>query len=230
MELLIDGYNLLHVTGVFADTVGQGALERLHDRFLDVLARHLGPEQSARATVVFDAKGRRATGRRTRQYAGMTVHYAARHETADGYIVELLQAHHAPRQLVVVSSDHLIQRAARRRRAKAVDSSVWYAELRQSACQPTLIEEMRPDDKLPRSETARWMREFGQDEPRESDASNSDSSETAAGAATEAPAPPSPDQPPVSPPAPTTHENPFPPEYLADVIAELERNDTDAGA
>jgi len=30
---------------------------------------------------------------------------------------------------VVVSADHVIQRAARRRRAKAVDSEAWYAAL-----------------------------------------------------------------------------------------------------
>jgi hypothetical protein len=39
---------------------------------------------------------------------------------------EMIAADHAPRKLTVVSSDHRVQRAAKRRRAIAVDSDVWY--------------------------------------------------------------------------------------------------------
>ena len=63
------------------------------------------------------------------EHRGITVRFAAQYEEADELIEELIRADSAPRRLVVVSSDHRIQRAARRRRAKAVDSDVWYAEL-----------------------------------------------------------------------------------------------------
>jgi predicted RNA-binding protein with PIN domain len=193
VELLIDGYNLLHVTGVFAKKVGPGSLEQLHAAFLEVLAARLGAEQAARTTVVFDAKGRKATQRRALQHAGIQVRYAARHETADNYIVELLQASHAPRQMVVVSSDHLVQRAARRRRAKAVDSGAWYAELLRKSSQPAKTQDRtdKPEPPLSRQETARWLSEFG---PVRLD---------------EAATPP-------------VVENPFSPEYLAEIAAEVE--------
>ena len=41
---------------------------------------------------------------------------------------ELIETHAAPRSLVVVSSDHRVQRAARRRGAAFRDSDQWYAE------------------------------------------------------------------------------------------------------
>jgi hypothetical protein len=42
---------------------------------------------------------------------------------------ELIEAHHAPKSLLVVSSDHRVQRAARRRGARYIDSDRWYSEL-----------------------------------------------------------------------------------------------------
>lgn len=128
MPTLIDGYNLLHVTGVFTEQTGPGSLERLHAAFLDYLQELIDPEEVPRTTVVFDAKGRRATTRRQLQHGPITVHYAARHEDADTLLAELIQQNHSPRKLVVVSSDHQVQRAARRRRAPVMDSEVWYAE------------------------------------------------------------------------------------------------------
>jgi len=43
---------------------------------------------------------------------------------------ELIEAEADPRHLTVVSSDHRIQRAARRRKAIFVDSDAWLGELR----------------------------------------------------------------------------------------------------
>src|SRR5215210_4144118 len=119
MAILIDGYNLLHVTGIFTDAVGPGSLEKLHHAFLDFLIATLDPSDVPQTMVVFDAKGRRAGTRRTLNYGDMTVHYAARHEDADTLLAELIDAHANPRRLTVVSSDHQVQRAARRRRCVA---------------------------------------------------------------------------------------------------------------
>ena len=38
----------------------------------------------------------------------------------------MITADTAPRRSTVVSSDHRVQRAARRRKARAVDSEIWY--------------------------------------------------------------------------------------------------------
>ena len=129
MPILIDGYNLLHVTEIFSTAVGPGSVEKLHRVLIEFLSEALDPADVPQTTIVFDAKGRRAGARRVLRHANITVHYAARHEDADAYLDELIRQHSAPRRLVVVSSDHQVQRSARRRRAKAVDSQVWYAEL-----------------------------------------------------------------------------------------------------
>ncbi len=164
MAILIDGYNLLHVTGIFSDAVGPGSVEKLHSALLDFLAAAIDPADLPHTTIVFDAKGRRAGSRRSHRHGDITVHYAARHEDADTWLAELIREHSSPRRLIVVSSDHQVQRAARRRRAKAVDSDVWYADLirrrrdrRQSADQPT---DAKPSVPLSESDAAWWLAQF----------------------------------------------------------------------
>jgi predicted RNA-binding protein with PIN domain len=128
MAILIDGYNLLHATDVFCDHPHPQPVEKLHQALIDHLLTLIDAAEASRTTIVFDAKGRRARARRQLQYRNVTVHYSARSETADTLIDELIQLHPAPRQLTVVSSDHQVHRSARRRKAKAIDSEVWYAQ------------------------------------------------------------------------------------------------------
>ena len=52
---------------------------------------------------------------RTFEYRGITVQFAPRNRIADELIADLILAERAPRQLTVVSSDHQVQRVARRR-------------------------------------------------------------------------------------------------------------------
>ena len=55
--------------------------------------------------------------------------FASQDEDADTVIERLVAADSAPKRLTVVSSDHRLQRAAHRRKATAVDSDVWFAQL-----------------------------------------------------------------------------------------------------
>ena len=129
MSLIIDGYNVLHVVGIMGRGVGPGSLERSRTALLNFLAETLTEEELARTAVVFDAHDPPAGLPRMMQHRGLTVHFASRDEDADTLIEELIRADSAPRRLTVVSSDHRIQRAAHRRRARAVDSDVWHAEM-----------------------------------------------------------------------------------------------------
>ncbi|HVA16906.1 MAG TPA: hypothetical protein VMV59_04235, partial [Candidatus Dormibacteraeota bacterium] len=69
----------------------------------------------------------------------------------------------APRQLLVVSSDHRLHRAARRRRAQAIDSDRWYAETvrrrrelqRASATRPS-----KPASAPAEDEVDYWLAQF----------------------------------------------------------------------
>lgn len=131
---------------------------------LNFLAESLNPREISQTTVVFDAHEAPWGAPNTLEHRGITVRFASRYPDADSLIEELIRQDSSPRRLTVVSSDHRLQRAARRRKAKAVDSDVWYRELvqkrlarRQSAgsvperpCVPLLAEDVEY-----------WVRQFG---------------------------------------------------------------------
>ena len=192
MSLLIDGYNLLHASGILGRGVGPGGLERSRSALLHFLAESLDARQLAGTTVVFDARAAPPGLPRLTEYRGMKVRFADRGSDADQEIEQLIAENSAPRRLIVVSSDHRLHRAARRRRAKAIDSDRWYAEIlrkridRARTKSPT----RKPADPPTEGEVRFWLKQFGIDEP-------------------EAP-PPGADRP--------IAGNPFPPGYGEDVL------------
>ena len=131
MKLLIDGYNLLQAAGQFGSAAGFGTLESARMALLDYLVSTLPAADAKRTLVVFDAAAAPPGLPATIDHEGITVRFSRRKGTADDLIEELLESVADPRHLTVVSSDHRIQRAARRRRATPVDSEVWLRELRQ---------------------------------------------------------------------------------------------------
>ena len=163
MPLLIDGYNLVYCAGIPGRGFGIGQLERSRLGLLRFLVESLGPKELAQTTVVFDARGAPPGLPRSFLYHGMTVRFAAGHESADAMLEELIEAETSPRQLTVVSSDHRVQRAARRRGARAVDSETWHGEIaRRRAPQPTTTKtEPKPVPPLPAEDVAQWLEQFG---------------------------------------------------------------------
>jgi hypothetical protein len=170
MALLIDGYNLLHVSDIFA---GEGAGTELHRSrlaLLDFLATWIDERERNQTTIVFDAAGAPPGLPRTMTHEGMTIHFARRHSDADEMIEELLEQYAAPRELVVVSSDHRVQRAARRRGATFIDSEQWYSELRSARTPRTQNDNAREalGEKAAPDEIAYWIDEFADAPPDES--------------------------------------------------------------
>lgn len=165
MSLLIDGYNLLHAAGLVGRRLGPGGLERARAGLLSQLAASLTPEEIARTIVVFDA-GPDAPRDRPRQELlhGIQVRYARLGEEADDELERLIAADSTPRQLTVVSGDHRLHRAARRRRARAIDSETWLAELQQRRkSAPSPSPPTKPTEPLSAEEVNDWLREFGVD-------------------------------------------------------------------
>jgi predicted RNA-binding protein with PIN domain len=127
--LLIDGYNVI---GPVAPP-GRGAttdwlqVERL--RLLDRLVEHLSEPIRSRTLVVFDAKAppRDRPSRFNQQ--GIEVWFAVDYPEADDLLEEIIVQHPVPKNLTVVSSDHRIQTAARRRRAGCFDADQWMDQL-----------------------------------------------------------------------------------------------------
>jgi uncharacterized protein len=126
---IIDGYNLLHAAGLARLRYGPGDLERCRNRLLGYLRRHLPATERNRTTVVFDAADAPPDRPRQMTLDGMTVLFAVRGGDADTEIERLIAAHSAPRQVRVVSSDHRLQKAARRRRAVVLDSDAFLDRL-----------------------------------------------------------------------------------------------------
>jgi len=164
MSLIIDGYNLLHAAGILGEGRGPRGLELSRLALLNFLAESLKPREISKTTVVFDAKDAPWGARNTVEHRGLTVRFASRYPDADCLIEELIGQDSAPRRLTVVSSDHRLQRAARRRRAKAVDSDVWYKELVQKRLARRQSDSMapeRPPVPLLVEDVEYWIRQFG---------------------------------------------------------------------
>jgi predicted RNA-binding protein with PIN domain len=163
MAFLIDGYNLLHVTDIFG-AAGPGTdLHRTRLALLNFLATSLNKRELRQTTIVFDAAGAPPGLPRTISHQGMTIHFAPRHSDADEMIEELLEQHRSPKSLIVVSSDHRVQQAARQRGATFVDSAEWYSERLAANRKSKKAQSFaKPEGKLTPEELNYWLSQFGE--------------------------------------------------------------------
>jgi predicted RNA-binding protein with PIN domain len=167
--LIIDGYNLMHAAGMARQRYGPGDLERCRKRVLNFLCQHLSAAERARTTIVFDAADAPPGLPRTATLERMAILFAPRGGDADTTIEELVQQHSAPRQIRLVSSDHRLQKAARRRRAKFIDSELFVAQLENRDTKTAARDDRRtpviPPQKMTghtsRDEIAEWLEIFG---------------------------------------------------------------------
>jgi predicted RNA-binding protein with PIN domain len=208
VALLIDGYNLLHASGILGRGRGPGSLERSRTALLNFLVQALEPAELARTTVVFDAG---ISGRglpRSHDHQGIVVHFSSGHADADELIEQLIRRDSTPRRLTVVSSDHRLQRAARRRRAHAVDSDKWFAAMvrarsKKNSAMPPAVKPAAPLDE---HQIRFWLRQFG----AEDEAAAEEPADSAADMKREDAV--ADDE--------TAPDNPFPPGYAEDIDEE----------
>lgn len=165
-DLLIDGYNLMHVAGFARERYGPRELQRQRERFLDWLRQRIPPRLRSLTIVAFDA------GEADGQYVEQGTHgelrllYSPRGLEADDLIEELIALHSAPKQLQVVSSDHRLHKAARKRKATCLDSEAFVTLMgrlaREAAAHRAAAEELaKPTGELP-EETAEWLQVFAE--------------------------------------------------------------------
>jgi len=169
MTLIIDGYNLLYVTGIVGrkparKTANTRSFERSRFALLNFLADSIDPKEVPLTTVVFDAAVPLPGLPKVVRYRDMTVRFASDYDEADQLIEELVNADNSPRRLTVVSSDHRVQRAAKRRKATAVDSDVWYAQIifdlrKREKSAESAVE--KPAAPLLKEDVEYWFRLFG---------------------------------------------------------------------
>jgi predicted RNA-binding protein with PIN domain len=161
MHYLIDGYNLLHAMGVIRGRLGPLGLEKARGRLLGLLRGAHGDE-SASVTVVFDAAGAPPGAAEERSFQGIRVQFARRPHEADDVIEMLIGLESVPRQLTVVSDDHRVQRAARRRHCPVQGCLDYLDELDRKR----FVRQHQPQETPEKgthvsgTEVRRWMDEF----------------------------------------------------------------------
>jgi predicted RNA-binding protein with PIN domain len=131
MQLLIDGYNLLHVTDLFGQGAAAGTLQGSREALLAFLSRALNERERKQTTIVFDAAGAPPGLPVVVLWDGISARFARGYDDADALLEEIIEQHPAPKSLTVVSSDRRVQRAARHRGATVEESQTWFDNLRQ---------------------------------------------------------------------------------------------------
>ncbi len=168
MRYLIDGYNLMHAMGLMNRRFGPDGLRKARHRFLNNLAAALGPVDAHQTTIVFDASEAPAEVSRQTRHKGLTVDFAIEDDEADERIEHLIQTDSAPKRLSVVSSDHRIRQAARRRGANDLTCDEFLSMLEDrkrrpsqpSTTTPTPEERARLDGPSPQ-DAKHWLEIFG---------------------------------------------------------------------
>lgn len=171
MRYLIDGYNLLHAMGLLTGKVGPHGLEKARLALLGRLLNDHGLDAAA-VTVVFDASNAPPDAVPEEHYQGLHIVYALDGE-ADDVIESLIQRDGAPRKLTIVSDDHRIQRAARRRRCPALGCLEYLDRMeRLGRRKPAAPDAPAKPMGVSEEEARHWLREFADlaDDPRIRDA------------------------------------------------------------
>jgi len=158
---IIDGYNLLHAMGVLAGRVGPHGLEKARGRLLGLHHGAFGEEASP-VTVVFDAAEAPPGMEAEQDYRGMGVLYALGNQEADDVIERLIRQASVPKTLHVVSDDHRIQKAARRRacQVRGCEEFLEWLHGQRQKNQP-MAERPEKKERLSEDEIKRWVAEFG---------------------------------------------------------------------
>lgn len=160
MPLLVDTYNVLHVTGVLPpDLAGIDTAS-----LIELLSRSRWRREQT--TLVCDGLPGESAPRG--RFGPVSVRYAGPNRLADDVILDLIARSSVPRRLTVVSSDREIVRAARRRRCRILNSRQFLDLLGRDATASTDVAGngpvSRPTGPLSDEEIGRWTAEFDVDE------------------------------------------------------------------
>ena len=172
--LLIDGYNLMHAGGMAQRDYKPGDLLKCRTKLLRYLLGKLSAAEIRNTTIVFDARDPPPDRPAQVVVSGLKVLFANPGGDADVVIQEWLARHSSPRRVTLVSSDRVLQRAARGCRSKFVGSDEFLHDLerrraRQGRSDSTRADSTpgaRADDSKPAahlsaSDTAYWLKLFG---------------------------------------------------------------------
>jgi predicted RNA-binding protein with PIN domain len=172
MRYLVDGYNLMHAKGLLPPGTKGPAFAHARTRFLNELRNRLGPVDAARTTVVFDARVAIPDRPARTRHRDIEVVFAVEEGDADSRLEALIAREATPKRLTVVSSDHRIRAAARRRGANTIDADAFWsrkpAGLAPTPPRAASDEPARdPIRGVSAAERAEWLEAFCGEEERE---------------------------------------------------------------
>ncbi len=133
---IIDGYNFLHAAGMIPRSIGPATLGRSRQHLLRFLENRLSFQERSNTTIVFDVHQLKDEIAPDDSFAQMTIINAVAYPDADTCIEELITKHSVPKQLIVVSSDHRLHRAAQKRKAIPIDSEDFFEYLKNRKANP----------------------------------------------------------------------------------------------
>ena len=156
MPLVVDAYNVLQTVGVLPKELAHIELAGLIGLLTNSRYRH------DHTWLVCDGGPRKAGLQRPTGH--ITVQYSGPEQEADDVIEHRIAAAPAPKQLMVVSSDRRLRKAARTRRCRIVDSPRFLETLlrdygQQSARARTTTSHNRPH-RLTAQQVQQWIIEF----------------------------------------------------------------------
>lgn len=161
MPIILDTFNVLHTVGVLPpDLAGidvQGLVGLLKSsRYRD-------------EKVILACDGKPQPDLIIRE-PNMTIRFSGPGNPADDLIGQLVRASTAPRRLIVVSTDHAVQRTARKRRCQVLTSEAFLAQLAEDAkikIDPASAPSPQPKPgHITAEQVERWINVFDIDETR----------------------------------------------------------------
>lgn len=124
--LIIDGYNLLGVTGLMGEKAFQNG-EKVREALLHDLSLY-SQRMGHPVTIVFDAWRQKGGVQRREHRAGVTVIFSRQGEQADQVIQNMIRD--LGKNCVVVSSDHEVMNIARAHGAMVMKSQEFWPKLK----------------------------------------------------------------------------------------------------
>jgi len=152
MELLVDTYNVLHVTGALPPELAGPDVPALADL--------LAQSRWRRNPVILVCDGTPPPGQQGYGWSGVRVVYSGHQRSADDVIEQLIDASTAPRRLLVVSSDRRIQRAGRRRGCQILDSHTFLIRIAGDV-QQMVARRPAAGPAIPHKSTKEWAEDLG---------------------------------------------------------------------
>ncbi len=128
IRVLIDGYNLIFTCGLHGRHRNPASLAQARLKLERAIRQNVPTDELMAIWIVYDSAHGNAGSDET-SGEGPVATFAGDFEDADAMIEALIARSSIPKSLIVVSADHRIQVAARRRDCQVIDSEDWYDRL-----------------------------------------------------------------------------------------------------